>query len=107
MNPILIYCSTPTKEQAQEIANYLIEKRRVACVSIVPKTVSTYVFEEVVEESKESLMLIKSFDTHFETVCDDIKSLHSYRIPEIIAQPLLFVEPTYLQWMKESVTKIN
>ena len=122
---ILISTTTDTKEKAQEIANSLIDKKLAACVQI--DAVQSFYMREwklispiLVPPDKEGgplavggleekdgieyRLAIKTKDTFFDDIAVQIRMLHTYKIPEIIATPITFITESYAQWM-ESVLK--
>ena len=101
----LVYCTTSNKEESRSIARTLIEKKLAACCTIVPVVASIYCWEGEVEESEESLMLIKTTQKKYEQLEKEIKMIHSYSVPEIIATKLETGSSAYLDWIIECVEK--
>jgi periplasmic divalent cation tolerance protein len=98
---IQITTTTETKEQAQAIAQYLVEKKLAACVQIMGPIASTYHWKGKVETASEWLCLIKTRDNLYNKVEAAIKSLHSYETPEIIAMPIIKGSKEYLNWIDD------
>jgi periplasmic divalent cation tolerance protein len=101
---ILILITAPTLEQGEEIARVLVTEGIAACASIIPRITSIYTWEGRVCEDKEVLLLVKSRAGLFPAICDRVKSLHSYDVPEIIALPVSDGLPAYLEWLKHATT---
>ena len=99
----LILSTASSKEEAQEIARALVERRLVACVNIVGPIDSIYRWKGEVESSQEYLLMMKSDDDHFERVRDAVKTLHSYEVPEVVQVPIENGLPAYLEWISDSV----
>jgi periplasmic divalent cation tolerance protein len=93
--------TTETKEQAEKIAKYLVEKKFAACVQIVGPITSIYRWKGKVEEAHEWLCLIKTRDVFYDRVEKAIKKLHSYETPEIIAVPIVKGSKEYLNWLDD------
>jgi periplasmic divalent cation tolerance protein len=100
---IQISTTTLTKEDAQKIAQYLVEQKLAACIQITGPIESTYRWEEKVETAGEWLCLIKTRDNLFEKVEDAIKKLHPYATPEIIAVPIIKGSKEYLKWLNDEL----
>jgi len=98
---IQITTTTETKEQAQTIAQHLVDKKLAACIQIVGPITSIYRWKGKVENTPEWFCLIKTKDELFNKVETVIKSLHPYEIPEIIAVPIVKGSKEYLQWIGE------
>jgi periplasmic divalent cation tolerance protein len=98
---IQISTTTETKEEAQKIAQYLVEQKLAACVQITGPIESTYRWRGNVETANEWLCLIKTREALFNKVQAAIKKLHSYEIPEIIAISIIKGSKEYLNWLYE------
>jgi periplasmic divalent cation tolerance protein len=55
-----------------------------------------------VDRSSEAMLVIKSQKKHFLRIVKEVKALHSYSVPEVIALPIAAGLPEYLKWIKES-----
>ena len=99
-----LVCTTAgSEEEARKIAHALVELKLAACVNIVPQIQSVYRWKGKMEEAEEWLLLIKTTDAAFARVCDAIKQIHSYDLPESIAFEIQDGSPEYLQWIAESM----
>ena len=104
-NTLLIYCTCPDREQAERIANHLVDEGLAACVNITTPVTSTYLWQNRRETSEETLLLIKSGRRCYPALEQAIVSLHPYELPEIIAVPVEQGLPGYLQWVDQCTTK--
>jgi periplasmic divalent cation tolerance protein len=98
---IMIYVTVP-KNEAKDIAKNLLEKKLVACVNIISVD-SLYFWQGELNEDKEELLIIKSKQKLFDKIEKEIKNIHPYEIPEIIATPIISGSKEYLEWIDESV----
>jgi len=98
---IQVTTTTETKEQAQKIAQYLVETKLAACVQITGPITSIYRWKGKVENTQEWLCLIKTREELFNKVETAIKKLHSYEIPEIIAVSIFKGSKEYLVWLDD------
>jgi|SRR4030043_421187 len=98
---IQVSTTTETKEEAQKIAQYLVEQKLAACVQITGPIASTYRWKGNVETAGEWLCLIKTREDFFDKVEAAIKKLHSYETPEIIAVPIIKSSSEYLNWLND------
>lgn len=98
---IQITTTTETKEQAQTIAQYLVETKLAACVQINGPITSIYRWKGKVENTREWLCLIKTRNNLYNKVEAAIKSLHTYETPEIIAVPIIKGSKEYLNWIND------
>jgi periplasmic divalent cation tolerance protein len=97
--PLSVFCSCPDSDAAFRLAHALIEEKLAACVQILAHMHSVYRWENKIEQAQEHMLLIKTDALHFETLRKRICSLHPYTTPEIIAHPILYADPKYLEWL--------
>lgn len=100
MGYCIINCTTSSKVNAMEIAEYLIENKLAACVNIVPNVISVYKWEGKIVEGQEFLMIIKTKESLFRKVEKAISERHEYELPEIVATPIKKGNRDYLKWLK-------
>ena len=102
---IQVFTTTETKEEAEKIAQYLVEQKLAACVQITGPIASTYRWKGKVENAQEWLCLIKTREDFYDKVEKAIKKLHSYETPEIIAVQIVKGSKEYLNWIEETYEK--
>ena len=103
MNVQLVFCTAPDLEVARRLAALLLERRLVACVSIIPQVESHYVWEESRECSTEVQMLIKTTENNWEELQQTILEAHPYECPEILSVRCESGLPEYMKWIADSV----
>ena len=96
---IVILVSSCSKKEAQKISVSLIKAKLAACVNIVDKVDSVFFWEHKVQKAKEFLLIIKSTKAKFIQITKLIKSLHRYKVPEIIGLPIIVGDHSYLRWI--------
>ena len=99
---ILILVSFERKEDAEKVANYLIDKRLAACVEIYPVK-NFYVWKGEKVAADEISGIIKTDDGCFEKVKKAIEKILPYEIPQIIELKTSQANESYLKWLKESL----
>ena len=100
---IQITTTTETKEDAQKIAQYLVETRLAACIQITGPITSIYRWKGKAENAQEWLCLIKTRKELFNKVETAIKKLHPYETPEIVAVPIVKGTKEYLRWLDDEL----
>ena len=99
---VLVTCGSA--KEARKIARAVVEQRMAACANIVATPVqSVYRWKGRVESAKEFLLIIKTTQARFAKLKAEVKRLHSYDVPEIIALPIAAGGIDYLNWISESV----
>jgi len=99
---IIIYSTFSNKEEAENIAKILLQKRLIACVNYFPIK-SFYWWQGKIEESKEIGMFIKTLKINFSKVKKLIKKHHSYATPCIISWKIDKADKKYFNWLKREL----
>lgn len=99
---IVVFITVPSPEEGKKIAKALVEKRLAACVNIVPGLRSIYRWEGKICDDKELLLIAKTTEGLLKVLEQEVKSLHSYKVPEIIALPIVNGSRDYLEWIDEN-----
>ena len=102
---VVIFVTAAGKKEADGIASALIKKKLAACVNIADRVQSVFWWQGRVDTAKELLLIIKSKRPLLPKIIKLIKSKHSYKVPEIIALPIISGNPDYLRWIDDSVRK--
>lgn len=99
----VVLTTTGNRDEAEKIANALVEAEIAACVNIVGTIRSVYRWEGKVENAEEFLLIVKTWGDAYERVEETIKELHSYDLPECIALRVERGSEHYLEWVENSV----
>jgi periplasmic divalent cation tolerance protein len=102
-NKRLVLTTAGTPEEANKIAEGLVQRRLAACVNIIGPIASVYRWKEKLERAEEWLLLIKTTAGAADTLGDAIKELHSYELPECVVVPIEGGSEEYLAWIGENV----
>lgn len=100
---VVILATASNKKEAQKIADGLVGSKLAACVNIIDKIDSLFFWESKIDKAKECLLIIKSKKEKLPKIIKAVKSLHSYKVPEIIALPVIGGSKSYLRWIDASV----
>jgi periplasmic divalent cation tolerance protein len=96
---IVVLITTANTEEASRLAEMLVGQRLAACVQILPEIESVYRWQGKVERQKEILLIAKTVKSKFEELEREVRAIHSYETPEIVAWPLLAGSLPYLEWL--------
>lgn len=99
---ILILSTFPSKKEAKTVMKALLEKKLIACATMLPEVTSLYFWEGKVEEGKEIEVLMKAKEAVFEKICALIEVMHSYEVPQILKLPISGGSKNYLRWIDEN-----
>ncbi|QOR94917.1 divalent-cation tolerance protein CutA [Thermosphaera chiliense] len=101
---VVVLITASTREEALKIGRMLVEAKLAACVNIVRDVTSIYWWEGKVEEGGELLLIVKTTFEKLESLIKEVRKIHSYSVPEIIAIPVVAGNPDYLRWVRESTS---
>jgi periplasmic divalent cation tolerance protein len=101
---IIVFMTAANGEEAARLADLLVGARLAACVQILPGIESVYRWKGNVEREAEVLLLAKSTSDKFEEIDREVRAIHSYETPEIVALSATAVSLPYLKWLDESLT---
>ncbi len=101
---ILVLVTCRSQAEAKKITRAVVKARLAACANVLGGPVqSIYRWKGKVETAKEVLVLLKSTRKRFSALEREIRRLHSYDTPEIVAVPIAAGSRAYLRWIEESV----
>ncbi|MBI5596666.1 MAG: divalent-cation tolerance protein CutA [Elusimicrobia bacterium] len=96
----IAFVTAPDRAAADRLAQGLVGGRLAACVSVLPKAVSTYRWKGKVEKASEALLVIKTRTALMKAVCGFVSKNHPYSVPEVISWPIAHGAALYLKWLK-------
>ena len=99
METLLVITTLPDAAHAQALATALVEARLAACVNILAPCRSVYRWQGQIEDATEVPLLIKTTVERYAELEVEIRRLHPYELPEIIAVPIERGLPDYLDWI--------
>ena len=98
----LVFCSCPDTDTAQRLAAGLVQARLAACASVLPAMRSVYRWQGAVEQADEVLLLAKTATARLPALIEQLRSLHPYELPEILAVEAGTGLPAYLDWVADA-----
>ena len=101
---IVVFMTAASGEEATRLADMLVGAHLAACVQILPEMESVYRWEGKIERQSEVLLLAKTTMSKFDELEREVRALHSYETPEIIAVPVTVGSQPYLAWLGSSLT---
>lgn len=99
-SPIVVLMTAANGEEATRLAEMLVGAHLAACVQIMPEMESVYRWTGKIERQSEVLLIAKTTKGKFPEIDREVRALHSYETPEIVALPIIAASAPYLQWLK-------
>ena len=96
---IVVFMTAANGEEASRLAEMLVGAHLAACVQILPEIESVYRWQGKVERQAEVLLIAKKTMGKFDELEREVRALHSYDTPEILAVPVTVGSAPYLEWL--------
>ena len=100
---LLVFCTFPDLEKARLVGTALIESQLAACVNLCPGIESIYRWQGEIETSAETLAIFKTTAVAYPEFQTQLKALHPYEVPEIIALAPARIYKPYRDWVLGNV----
>jgi len=102
---VQVITTTTSRTDAEKIVEVLVEKRLAGCAQIIGPVSSMYWWEGRMERATEWLCLIKTSKTTYKDLESTIRKIHPYKVPEILAMPIIAGNKDYLSWLDSVIEK--
>jgi periplasmic divalent cation tolerance protein len=96
---IRIIITFDNKETAEKIGRGLVERRLAACAQISGPIKSIYWWKGKIEEAEEWVCTLKCRKDLYKTIEKEIRALHPYDVPQIVAIDIDSALPDYAEWI--------
>ncbi len=90
-------------EEAARLGRTLVEERLAACATILPRVHSIYRWQDKIESSDETLLLLKTAIEQLPALESRLNELHSYETPEFLVLGVEAGSQSYLSWLSDSL----
>jgi len=106
-NIFIVFCTIGDYNQANYLSKILIQKKLAACCTAINGATSIYEWKGTIEESKETLLIIKTTQRKYQQLEKEIKMVHNYSVPEIIAIKVETGSQAYIDWILSSTESVG
>jgi len=104
-DPIIVLLTAANDEEAARLAEMLVGSQLAACVQILPVMESVYRWQGKIERQSEVLLIAKTIRSRFDELEREVRALHSYEVPEIVALEIIAGSAPYLEWVGAEVAR--
>jgi periplasmic divalent cation tolerance protein len=105
--PILVYTTLPSKEEAERVGGLLVESRLAACVNIFPAMTAIYDWQGKREKAEEAAMIIKTRTGLQEALLKRARELHPYDTPALLVLNVGGGDTDFFSWIAEQTGADN
>jgi periplasmic divalent cation tolerance protein len=96
---VSVYCTAPGEAEAQRLAEHVLERRLAACANWWPMR-SLYWWEGKLEQAGEAALLLKTRADLLPRLVEELKAVHPYSEPCVVAWPVAGGSASYLDWVR-------
>lgn len=89
------------------MARRLVSARLAACVSVTPRIRAFYRWQDQIEETVESQLIIKTTAEKYAALAAYLRQHHPYQLPEILAIDVANGLPDYLGWVMDETRPLQ
>ena len=104
MAAVIVYITTESLEQAEEIGRALVGERLAACANILPGMRSIYRWKGAVETAGETVLIAKTREALAQALIARVRELHTYEVPCIVVLPITAGLPAFLRWIDDETS---
>ena len=97
---LAVLTTVANRDQAQRLAQAMVERRLAACAQINPID-SVYRWQGEVRQESEQRVLFKTTEAAYPALQAALLEQHPYELPQIVAFTLSPVFEPYAQWVAE------
>lgn len=106
MQYLIVFITAPSRKEADEISQVLLDKRIIACANIIENVDSYFWWKSKKQKARECLLIVKTTRPSLKKLIKAVRRMHSYDVPEIIAVPTAGGYKPYLEWLKTAIAQV-
>lgn len=96
---IVVMTTLASTDEAVKLVQTLLERRLIACGSVLPGARSLYRWQGKIADEQEVVVLLKTRASRVDTLRGAFAELHPYKVPELLALPVAAGAERYLGWI--------
>jgi periplasmic divalent cation tolerance protein len=101
---VVVLTTVATTDEAVTLVRGLLDRRLIACGTMLPGGRSLYRWEGKVADEQEVVVLLKTRSARLQALEAAFGELHPYKVPELLAVPVAAGLERYLGWIANETT---
>jgi periplasmic divalent cation tolerance protein len=101
---IVVFTTVASEDEGGRLVRSLLERRLVACGTLLPGARSLYRWQGKVAEEREVVVMLKTRSAQLDSLQSAFAELHPYRVPELLALAVAGGMEKYLEWISNETT---
>ena len=103
--PVLLLVSAGGRDEAERLAEGLVEARLAGSASVIPVIHSFFYSEDRLQRDHEALVLVKTSTLHSAAAQEWIGTHHSSGMPDVLEVSISGGSAPYLSWLLQELHK--
>jgi periplasmic divalent cation tolerance protein len=95
----IVVTTVASPEEGARMGQTLVEERLAACATVLPGAHSIYRWQDQIESSAESVLLLKTEADRLAELDTRLHELHGYQTPEFLVLDVESGSRPYLDWL--------
>lgn len=96
---VVVLTTVGSETDAVSLVRALLDRRLIACATLVPGARSIYRWESRIADEREVLILLKTRSACLAALEQSFETLHPYKLPELLVLPVSGGNERYIQWI--------
>ena len=101
---VVVLTTVSSDDEAVQLVKALLDRRLIACGTLLPGARSLYRWQGKVADEKETMLLLKTRSARIEALREAFGELHPYKVPELLALAVDGGMEKYLEWINEETS---
>ena len=101
---VVILTTVSTPEEGERLVRALLERRLIACGSLLPGSRSLYRWEGKIADEQETVILMKTRSAVLHAIERAFAELHPYKVPELLALEVQWGLTKYVNWINDETS---
>jgi len=98
---VVVLTTLGSEDDAARLIRVLLDRRLVACGTMLPGARSLYRWERRIADETEVMVLLKTRSACLDALEQAFEELHPYKLPELLVLPVAAGLARYLAWITD------
>lgn len=101
---VVVLTTVASAEEGAKLVRALLERRLIACGSLLPGSRSLYRWEGKIADEQETVILMKTRSAVLHALEKAFAELHPYKVPELLALEVQWGLDRYVNWINDETS---
>ena len=101
---LVVFTTVASDEEAVTLIRELLDRRLIACGTLLPGARSLYRWQGKVADETEVVLMLKTRSARLDSLREAFSELHPYKVPELLGLPVEAGLEKYLEWINGETT---